>query len=109
MLDETRGDMRGDMLKARARRAAPARGAILQDLAKERNMAIQVERDGPVTTVLLDRPAARNAVDRRTAEELAAAFAAFDADPEALVGVLAGESGTFCAGADLKAIAAGEP
>jgi len=71
-------------------------------------MPLQIERSGPVTTVLLDRPAARNAVDRATAEELAAAFSTFDADPAARVGVLAGLHGTFCAGADLKAIAAGQ-
>ncbi len=72
-------------------------------------MSVTVERDGPVTTVLLHRPAAKNAVDRATAEALADAFRAFDADPEARVGVLFGEGGTFCAGADLKAIARGEP
>jgi enoyl-CoA hydratase len=69
---------------------------------------VWVERDGPVTTVLLHRPEARNAVDRATAEALAAAFRAFDADSEAAVGVLAGEGDTFCAGADLKAIATGQ-
>ena len=68
---------------------------------------VTVERDGPVTTVILDRPEARNAVDRATAEELAEAFRAFDADPEAAVGVLYGDHGHFCAGADLKAFAAG--
>ncbi|HSN27482.1 MAG TPA: crotonase/enoyl-CoA hydratase family protein, partial [Kofleriaceae bacterium] len=62
-----------------------------------------------MTTVILDRPAAKNAVDRETAEALAAAFRAFDADPEARVGVLHGDHGTFCAGADLKALAAGNP
>ena len=72
-------------------------------------MAVYVERDGPVTTVLLNRPEVRNAVDRRTAGELARAFAAFDADPDALVGVLSGEHGHFCAGFDLKALAAGDP
>jgi len=71
-------------------------------------MAVRIERDGPVTTVVLSRPEARNAVDRRTAEELADAFRAFDADPEALVGVLTGDGGHFCAGADLKGIASGE-
>lgn len=70
-------------------------------------MSIRVERRGPVTTVVLDRPAVRNAVDRPTAEAMAAAFTAFDADPEARVGVLVGDHGTFCAGADLKAIADG--
>src|SRR5262245_7683510 len=70
-------------------------------------MTIRIERDGPVTTVILDRSEARNAVDRTTAEELAKAFRAFDADPDAAVGVLYGDRGQFCAGADLKAFAAG--
>ena len=70
---------------------------------------IRTERQGPVTTVIIDRPAARNAVDRSTADALAAAFRAFDADPEAAVAVLAGDHGTFCAGADLKAMAQGTP
>ena len=60
-----------------------------------------------MTTVAIDRPDVKNAVDRPTAEALAAAFRLFDADPEARVGVLAGDHGTFCAGADLKAITAG--
>ena len=68
---------------------------------------VRVERSGPVTTVILDRPAAKNAVDRATAETLADAFRAFDADPVARVGVLYGDHGTFCAGADLKAFASG--
>ena len=72
-------------------------------------MAIRVERDGAVLTVWLDRPAARNAVDRATAEELAEAFRAFDADDELRVGVLASVGDHFCAGADLKALAAGDP
>ena len=62
-----------------------------------------------MTTVILDRPAAKNAVDRDTAEALADAFRAFDADDSARVGVLWGDHGTFCAGADLKALAAGTP
>lgn len=70
---------------------------------------IRVERQGPVTTVLIDRPERRNAVDRATAAALADAFRAFDADPDAAVAVLGGAGGTFCAGADLKAVAAGEP
>jgi enoyl-CoA hydratase len=65
--------------------------------------AVTVKRDGPVTTVLLSRPDRRNAVDGPTAQALADAFRAFDADPEAAVAVLAGEGGVFCAGADLKA------
>ncbi|WP_343241444.1 MULTISPECIES: crotonase/enoyl-CoA hydratase family protein [unclassified Streptomyces] len=65
---------------------------------------VQVERDGPVTTVVLNRPGARNAVDGPTAAALAAAFRDFDADPDAAVAVLWGRGGTFCAGADLKAV-----
>src|SRR5262245_13937271 len=70
-------------------------------------MTIRIERGGPVRTVILDRPEARNAVDRETAEELVEAFRAFDADTDAAVGVLYGDHGHFCAGADLKAFAAG--
>lgn len=70
---------------------------------------VRVERSGPVLTVVLDRLAVKNAVDRATAEALADAFRAFEADEEALVAVLWGAGGTFCAGADLKAIAAGRP
>ncbi|WP_411146611.1 crotonase/enoyl-CoA hydratase family protein [Streptomyces sp. x-80] len=67
-------------------------------------MTVRVERAGPVTTVVLSRPAARNAVDGPTARELADAFREFEADDGARVAVLWGEGGTFCAGADLKAI-----
>jgi enoyl-CoA hydratase len=65
---------------------------------------VRVEQRGPVTTVILARPHARNAVNRRTARALAAAFRHFDADADAAVAVLWGEGGTFCAGADLKAL-----
>jgi enoyl-CoA hydratase len=57
-----------------------------------------------VTTVILDRPEVRNAVDGPTAAALAEAFADFDADADAAVAVLFGAGGTFCAGADLKAL-----
>jgi enoyl-CoA hydratase len=70
---------------------------------------VRIEREGPVTTVILDRAAVKNAVDRETADQLAAAFRAFDADPDARVAVLYGDHGTFCAGADLKAMAGGAP
>jgi enoyl-CoA hydratase len=72
-------------------------------------MSVRVERDGPISTVILSRPDRRNAVDRDTALSLAEAFRAFDSDETAKVGVLYGEHGTFCAGADLKAIAGGSP
>jgi enoyl-CoA hydratase len=65
--------------------------------------AVTVERDGPVTTVLLSRPERRNAVDGETAAALAEAFRQFDADQDAAVAVLHGEGGVFCAGADLHA------
>ena len=67
-------------------------------------MTVRVERDGGVTTVVIDRPEVRNAVDGPTAAALAEAFREFDADDEASVAVLCGEGGTFCAGADLKAV-----
>jgi enoyl-CoA hydratase len=66
--------------------------------------AVRIEREGPVFTVLLSRPERRNAVDGATALALADAFREFDADPDALVAVLHGEGGVFCAGADLKAV-----
>ena len=66
--------------------------------------AVTVERSGPVTTVRLSRPHARNAVDGPTAAALADAFRAFDEDDGAAVAVLHGEGGTFCAGADLRAV-----
>ena len=65
-------------------------------------MSVRCERRGLVTTVVLDRPHARNAGDGDTAGELADAFRAFDADRDAAVAVLWGTGGTFCAGADLK-------
>lgn len=65
--------------------------------------------EGPVAIVTIDRPSLRNAVDRATAEELADAFRRFDSDPALSVAVLTGAGETFCAGADLKAIAAGTP
>lgn len=71
-------------------------------------MPVRVEKQGAVTTVILDRPEVKNAVNHATAVELSAAFQDFDGDDEARVGVLFGENGTFCAGADLKAIAAGD-
>ncbi|MFK0044213.1 crotonase/enoyl-CoA hydratase family protein [Streptomyces sp. NPDC090741] len=66
--------------------------------------AVRVERDGPVFTVILSRPGVLNAVDGPTAAQLADAFRRFEADEDAAVAVLWGEGGTFCAGADLKAI-----
>ena len=69
---------------------------------------ITVTDHGPVRVVTIDRPDVRNAVDRPTAAALVEAFHAFDADPTSSVGVLTGAGGTFCAGADLKAVASGD-
>jgi enoyl-CoA hydratase len=65
-------------------------------------MSVHVEKNGPVTTVIIDRPEARNAGDPETADALTAAFLAFDADPDAKVAVFWGAGGAFCAGWDLK-------
>ncbi len=64
---------------------------------------VRVEKNGPVTTVIIDRPQARNAVNGPTAAALYQAFDEFDRDDSAAVAVLWGDHGTFCAGADLKA------
>jgi enoyl-CoA hydratase len=68
---------------------------------------VSVEIDGPVWIVSICRPEVRNAVDGATAQALADAFRAFDADAAAAVAVLRGEGATFCAGADLKAMGQG--
>ncbi len=70
-------------------------------------MAVSVEKNGPVYTVILSRPERRNAVDRDTAAQLADAFHEFEADESSLVAVLFGDGGNFCAGADLKGVAGG--
>ncbi|MEH3141631.1 MAG: crotonase/enoyl-CoA hydratase family protein [Mycobacterium kyogaense] len=64
---------------------------------------VRVEKSGPVTTVIMNRPQARNAVNGPAAAALHAAFDEFDRDDDAAVAVLWGDNGTFCAGADLKA------
>lgn len=69
---------------------------------------VLVERDGPVTVISINRPERRNAVDGRTARLLYDAFRAFDADDDASVAVFSGVGEHFCAGADLKAVAAGD-
>ncbi|BBZ35240.1 crotonase/enoyl-CoA hydratase family protein [Mycolicibacterium confluentis] len=69
---------------------------------------VRVERDGPVTTVIMNRPGARNAVNGPAAAELVAAFEEFDSDASASVAVLWGDGGTFCAGADLLAFGTSE-
>lgn len=66
---------------------------------------VYVERDGPVTTIVLNRPDRRNAVDGPMATQLRGAFLRFEADDAQRVAVLWGAGGTFCAGADLTAVA----
>jgi enoyl-CoA hydratase len=73
----------------------------------EQEASVRVEHKGCVTTVIINRPHARNAVDRPTADALVQAFQEFESDKNALAAVLCGESGTFCAGADLKGVAEG--
>jgi enoyl-CoA hydratase len=68
-------------------------------------VAVHFETDGPVAVVTIERPDARNAVDRPTADALVESFDRFEADAELSVAVLTGAGGTFCAGADLKAMA----
>jgi enoyl-CoA hydratase len=71
-------------------------------------MSVRVEKQEHITTVIMNRPEVRNAVDHATAMELQQAFEEFDADPDAYVGVLCGDNGTFCAGYDLKSVATGQ-
>jgi len=70
-------------------------------------MSVTIEKNGAVTTVILDRREVRNAVDAPTAKALAEAFLAFEKDDDASVAVFVGAHGTFCAGADLKAVSEG--
>lgn len=70
-------------------------------------MTVRFDIDGPVAVVTIDRPSVRNAVDGPTARALADAFRRFAGDETLAVAVLTGAGGTFCAGADLKAVAAG--
>ena len=72
-------------------------------------MSVLVERDGAVVTIVIDRPESRNAVDPATAQALRDAFDAFEADESAMVAVLTGAGGHFCAGFDLKAVAGAAP
>lgn len=70
-------------------------------------MVVHYETDGPLAIVTIDRPEVRNAVDRGTAAALARAFRTFEDDDALRVAILTGANGTFCAGADLKAVATG--
>lgn len=81
--------------------------AILPVILNESVVTVKIEHKEAVTIVSIDRPDRRNAVDGDTARALADAFRAFDEDDTKKVGILTGTAGAFCAGADLKAVAAG--
>jgi enoyl-CoA hydratase len=82
---------------------------MAQARAGEIDVSVHCESDGPVVVITIDRPEVANAIDAPTALALADAFRRFDADQSASVAVLTGAHGTFCAGADLKAMRSGEP
>lgn len=70
-------------------------------------MSVHISQVGPVVTITIDRPKARNAVDPPTAAAIFEAFRAAEANDEILAMVLTGANGHFCAGADLKAVSGG--
>jgi len=76
--------------------------------APRRADTLVVDHDGPVTVVTINRPERRNAVDSVCAEQLRETFVAFDRDDDRSVAVLTGAGQSFCAGADLKAVAEGD-
>ncbi len=86
----------------------PADEPSVGSYAPYRTDALLVEHDGPVTVVTINRPERRNAVDSVCADGLRRAFLAFDSDDDRSVAVLTGAAGTFCAGADLKAVTEGD-
>jgi enoyl-CoA hydratase len=92
------------MARGLVRIAGNAKG---ETTVAEQSATVRVERNGNVTTITINRPEARNAVDRPTADALVAAFAQFENDGNAMAAVLCGAGGTFCAGADLKGVADG--
>lgn len=84
---------------------APRSGAADPDTEQP----VRVEKRGAITIITIDRPQARNAVNRPTADALVEAFLDFEKDGDASVAIFTGARGTFCAGADLKAVAGGDP
>jgi enoyl-CoA hydratase len=87
---------------------APTDESSAGTYAPYRADSLLVEHDGPVTVITINRPERRNAVDSVCADQLREAFLAFDRDDDRSVAVLTGAGGTFCAGADLKAVAEGD-
>lgn len=90
----------------RGERGAPARPHLGEGLTV--SATVRVDVVGTTTFVTIDRPDVRNAVDGPTAATLHRAFLDFDADGSQSVAVLTGAAQTFCAGADLKAVATGD-
>jgi enoyl-CoA hydratase len=88
--------------------AAPSHAAPDVPYKPYKTDTLVVEHDGPVLVVTINRPERRNAVDSLCADHLRETFQAFDHDSARSVAVLTGTGGTFCAGADLKAIAEGD-
>lgn len=78
-------------------------------MSKIAESSVLVEKQAPISKVTINRPEQRNAVDGQTAHALAEAFREFDADATMHVAILTGVGGHFCAGADLKALASGDP
>ena len=83
-------------------------GTEVRSVSQAGANTVDVSRRGAVVVVTVERPERRNAVDSATAAALLAAFSAFEDDDDASVAVLTGAGGTFCAGADLKALAEGD-
>ena len=81
--------------------------SLREERALSGSSEVLVERNGPVTTIIINRPQARNACTVATVKALHDAFMAFEADPAARVAVLTGAGNAFCAGADLKEVASG--
>jgi enoyl-CoA hydratase len=78
--------------------------ASIETFGEHVRIEVNAEASAQVATIVLDRPAQRNAIDRAVADALAAAFARFEANPQWRAAVLFGAGGTFCAGADLSAL-----
>lgn len=74
----------------------------------DRTAAVLLERRGHVAVLTLNRPEVLNAVDAEMSRKAGDAIAEIAADPEIRVGVITGRGRAFCAGADLKAVAAGK-
>ena len=77
----------------------------LEDMSDSPHLLI--EREGAIVTVIMNRPAARNAMDLEMLARMADAWDSIDADPSVRVAILTGAGGHFSSGSDLKAMATG--